>query len=221
LALSALILDFDGLVIDSESAVLQSWQEMFAAHGHELPLAEWLTTIGTREAAWEPMAALDALVGRRLDWDRLEPERRARSQELADELQPLPGVVAALDSATALGLRLGVASSSSRRWVGGHLSRLGLLKRFGVVVTRDDVTRSKPDPEVYLLACETLDVAPRDALGIEDSAFGVQAARAAGLRVVAVPGALTRWMDFSEADEVLASLGAFDLDAYVRHARNR
>lgn len=212
-----LVLDFDGLVIDSEQTSLRAWQELYAAHGGELPLAQWLTLIGTSDGLFDVRGELERQAGRALAWERLEPQLRARERELADELPLLPGVAALLDNARAIGLALGVASSSSRRWVEGHLGRLGIRDRFGAVLTRDDVVRTKPDPALYLAALEALGLAAADALAFEDSPNGVLAARAARMRVVAVPGALVRDLAFAPADAMLPSLDAMPLRELLEH----
>ena len=100
---------------------------------------------------------------------------------------------------------MGIASNSSRRWVAGHLERLG-LDGWACVRCREDVARAKPAPDLYLSAVECLEVAPWEALAVEDSGAGVMAAKAAGLACVAVPSALTASHDFSQADLMLGSL---------------
>lgn len=184
--ISALVFDFDGVIVDSEAAVLQAWSELYAEHGAELPLEQWLGTIGTRDAPWEPGRHLEAFLGRELDWASLDERRRAREIELVRALPLLPGVERWLADAERLGLRLAMASSSSLRWVGGHLRDRGLSERFEVLVTREDASRSKPDPEPYLVALARLGVSAGAALAVEDSANGVASAVAAGMRVVAV-----------------------------------
>ena len=203
--LRALVLDFDGLMVDTESTALESWQELYRAHGATLPLDEWATTIGTWHAAWSPERDLASRIGRPLT-DAELAERRARERELSLAQPLLPGVVALLDAADGVGLGLAIASSSSRAWVERHLDARGLLGRFACVLTRDDVERTKPDPALYVAALGCLGVDADDALALEDSALGVAAAKAAGLCVVAVPGPLTRDGDFSAADVVVGSL---------------
>ena len=128
------------------------------------------------------------------------PARRGAQAECAADLEPLPGVVALRDAVVADGLPVAIASSSPVDWIEGHLAEQGLLERFPVRATGDEVRRTKPDPAVYLLACERLGVDPATAVAIEDSVNGVAAAKAAGMAAVAVPGSLTRGMDFSHAD---------------------
>ena len=205
--LKALVLDFDGLMVDTEATSLRSWQELYRANRQELPLDLWVTLIGTWDAAFNPAAYLESLIGRELT-DEEHAERYAREQALAAQQPLLPGVLRHLDAAEELGVALAVASSSSRRWVEGHLVRLGIRDRFACIRARDDVTLTKPDPELFAEALACLGVAPDEALAYEDSVHGLVSAKAAGLRCVVVPGPLTRDSDFSAADAVLDSLAA-------------
>ncbi len=211
----ALILDFDGLIIDSETAVAGAWAEIFASEGLEFPDELWRSMVGTRENDGVLWVELERLAGHTLDTESLDAIRRARGVELSDELPALPGVTSLIERARELDLSLAVASSSSRWWVSGHLERLGLTERFDVVCTREDAARSKPYPDVYLEALATLGVAADHAVAFEDSAPGVAAAKAAGLCVVAVPGSYTEHMDFSQADRVLGSLERLSLEALL------
>jgi beta-phosphoglucomutase-like phosphatase (HAD superfamily) len=125
-------------------------------------------------------------------------------------------VVERIAEAKALGLKLGVASSSTTDWVKGHLARLGILERFDCVTCRDDVANVKPEPDLYLAALECLGVAASDAIAIEDSPNGVTAAKVAGMRCVAVPNSITARLDLSHADVILASLADTTLLDLVR-----
>jgi HAD superfamily hydrolase (TIGR01509 family) len=201
----ALVFDFDGLMVDTEATSLQSWQELYAQHGQELPLDLWVTLIGTWDATFNPTVYLEQRIGRELTAAE-HAERYSRELALAAQMPLMPGVLAHLDAADERGLPMAVASSSSRQWVEGHLAGHGLRERFACVLTRDDVTATKPDPELYLAAVACLGVAPGDALAYEDSAHGVTAAKDAGMWCVAVPGPLTAQSDFSRADRVLRTL---------------
>jgi putative hydrolase of the HAD superfamily len=114
-----------------------------------------------------------------------------------------------------LGLRLAVASSSSRAWVLGHLQRLGIEAHWDVVRCREDVARTKPAPDLYLAVIAALGMAPQEALALEDSANGIAAAKDAGLRCVAVPNALTAGMDLGRADARLVSLAETPLESLL------
>jgi len=207
----ALIFDFDGLIIDSEVPVAESWREIFEREGVPFPEDLWRTMVGTRENDDVLWNELERLTGRRFPAEQLEPPRRARSIELASCLGPLPGIIDMLDFAASVGVPVAIASSSSSGWVRGHLERLGLLARFAIVCTKEDASRTKPDPAVYVEVVRRLGVDASHAVAFEDSAPGVASAKAAGLIVVAVPGSFTEDMDFSAADLVLGSLGEREL----------
>lgn len=221
--IAALILDFDGLIVDTETPALESWQRIYGEHGHELGLAEWAGALGTSHG-FDALAHLAALV------DQVDPPRAARlraeaaavlarRQQLKVELSStqalLPGVTALLDQAAAAGMPAAVASSSSRAWVEGWLEQLGILRRFALTRTADDVARTKPDPALFLSAAAGLGQPPAACLVFEDSPNGILAARAAGCPVVAVPGTVTRQLQLPPADLVIPSLDAMPLAEIV------
>lgn len=222
--LQALIFDFDGLIIDSEITVLMSWQELYQEYGYELPVAEWLRCIGTvyGDDTFDPRENLERQFGRPIDWEAEEAKRFEREIELV-ELQPvLPGVTRLITEAKASGLKLAVGSSSPHRWVDAHLKRLGLWQQFDVVVCGDDVPHVKPEPDVFLLAAQKLDVDPAGCIVLEDSPHGAVAAQFAGMFCVVVPNRLTRRMNVSAAGMVidsLADISLADLQAAVAQQR--
>jgi HAD superfamily hydrolase (TIGR01509 family) len=204
----ALVFDFDGLILETETPVFESWQEVYREHGYELPREIWDEIIGGGHV-FDPRAHLEERIGRPLEAAVVE-RRAARRTEMVEALDVLPGVIEYVLAATELGLKLGVASSSSRRWVTGHLERLGLTQ-FECIRCADDVEHAKPAPDLYLAVCDCLGVAPETAIAFEDSANGIAAAKAAGLRCVAVPNAMTAGLDLSAADLRLDSLAAMPL----------
>jgi len=215
-----LIFDFDGLILDTEMPVYQSWVNLYRIFGMELPFDEWAGIIGTSSAEhFDPFDRLEAQLGRKLERERLAAQR------LEDELaqvarQPvLPGVEDLIAEAESRGLKLGVASSSTRSWVEGHLTRLGLVGHFAVIVTAEDVPRTKPDPALFRLALERLGLGAGEAIVLEDSPNGVSAAKAAGIFTVAVPNPLTAQLNLSHADVVVNSLADVSLDALLRWGR--
>jgi HAD superfamily hydrolase (TIGR01509 family) len=117
----------------------------------------------------------------------------------------LPGIEEWLTEARRLGLKLGIASSSTRQWVMGHLDRLG-LGGWDCIRCREDTVRAKPDPDLYLAVLDCLGIGPGQAIAVEDSLNGLAAAKAAGLFCVAVPCSMTAHMDLSAADLRLGSL---------------
>ena len=152
---------------------------------------------------FDPCGRLSELVGEKLDRDALE--REVREPYLAAcETQPLlPGVVDLLEEARSIGLGTAVASSATRGWVTGWLGKHGIGGLFDAVCGREDVPRVKPAPDLFLLAALRLGVAPPTCLVFEDSPNGIRAARAAGMRCVAVPNPVTRPLDLGGPDLVL------------------
>lgn len=208
----ALVFDFDGLILETETPSYDTWAEIYREHGHELPLDRWFDYIGREGGYFDAGDHLAALVGEGFDRDAARSRRDSRKTELIATLDVMVGVREYVADAKRLGLRLAVASSSSRSWGLGHLERLRLDAEWDAVRTRDDVARTKPAPDLYLSAVAALRVAPKEAVAFEDSANGIAAAKDAGLLCVAVPNALTAGMDLSRADLRMGSLADTPLE---------
>ena len=200
----AVIFDMDGLLLETEDLWHAAESELFRRHGATFTHEDQLALIGTSPE-----------VSSRYYAERLgAPEERGR--ELFDEMIALmhesvrrevgarPGAVELVARLRELNVPLGLASNSPRYLVDDALATAGLAGAFDAIVTTDDVKRSKPAPDIYLLACERLGVSPSDALALEDSVSGVAAAKAAGLTCIAVP--LFAETDVSAADRVVDSL---------------
>lgn len=216
----ALVFDFDGLILDTEGPIYLSWQELYASYGFPLPFEVWSTTIGSAEAEFDPARELQRLVGQELDWGRIEAERQRRELALIAQQPLLPGVEQILQDARRLGLKMGVASSSSCQWVESHLRERDLREYFDVVRAADDVHLTKPDPELYLAVLRELGVHGTEAVALEDSPNGIRAAKAAGMHCVAVPNHLTRQLVLDEADLRLESLAEMPLEVLLQQIEN-
>ena len=207
----ALIFDFDGLILDTETPELRAWQQMYREHGSELPIEVWADCIGRPHGYFDPYAYLEELSGRPVDRETMRIRRRAVSRGLLAKEGPMPGVETYLRQAEELGLKAAVASSSTTEWVRGHLDRLFLSQWFHSFTCAEHTTTHKPDPEPYRCALRSLGVSAWEAFALEDSPNGVKSAKAAGLYCVAVPNPVTGMLDLSEADLVLPSLEALTL----------
>lgn len=207
LPIRAILFDFDGLIVDTESVGYQTWKELYAQHGHDLAVETYAQAIGTEfNDIYDPRRDLDMLMGRTLQWPELELQRIERERELRGTLVTLPGVVDRLEEARALGLPCAVASSSPLSWVGWWIDQLGLRSYFHHLTTVDDTGKVKPDPSLFLHASGRLGVEPENVLIFEDSLNGLRAAKAAGMRCIAVPGPMTRHLDFEGAFREVRSL---------------
>ncbi len=209
--LQAILFDFDGTILETETPDYQSWQECFGDYGCELPKALWATYIGTASGTFDPYTRLEQQSGQLIDRSALRIRRRQRFHELV-ALEPLrPGVVSLLEAATQHGIRLAVASSSTRDWVEKNLAARNLRHYFEFVYTANDVAVVKPDPALYLLVLKALQVEAAHAIAIEDSLNGLTAAKRAGLKCIVTPHGMTQHMDFALADRVIDSLAEIPL----------
>ncbi len=215
----ALIFDFDGTILDTETPDHQAWRLEYADHGVELPLELWTRTIGTNGSdIFEPHAFLEARLGRTLDRATLAARRRERLMALIAAERPRSGVAAWMTGAREAGMGLAVASASSRGWVETHLRGIALFDSFDHLACGNEVDRVKPAPDVYELALGKLGLAPHEAIAIEDSMNGVAAAKAAGIFCVATPNRMTAGLDLSAADIRVDSLAELPLADAIRAA---
>ena len=214
----ALILDFDGLILDTETPLLRSWCEIYQQAGMTVSMKAWAGLLGAVADPPEAYALLENHLGHSIDRDRLRTKRLARELEFLQGEVVMDGVNALLSEASERGLLLGVASSSERSWVEGHLKHLGLDGWFQTIITADDVEQTKPAPDLYNRALCALDVKPGNAIAFEDSLHGVRAAKSAGLFVIAVPNEVTRHLPMTEANLIVGSIAEKTLDEYIIHA---
>jgi HAD superfamily hydrolase (TIGR01509 family) len=207
----ALVFDYDGLIVDSETPEYESWRFVFEAHGQRLAVEDWARVVGG--AAFVDMRReLEGRLGRSIrDWERHEARRVEYCRALFEKQELLPGVRRLFEEGRRRGWALGVASNSPSAWVLHGLRRFGLETYVGALRALDTARRPKPHPDPYLEVLAELGGIAARSFAFEDSAPGVAAARAAGLTVVAVPNRLTRHHDLGAAHHVLESLEQFQL----------
>lgn len=214
----AVIWDFDGTILDTEWPAFEAASREYRRLGLDLSVDDWQETIGTadHEPWWEDLRRQAGGLGD--DEDVMLKRYRTLKNEMTDAAVLLPGVQDTFTRSDALGLRSALASSSPVTWVQRHTTRHGLWNRFCAVATRTDVgqSRTKPEPDLFLLAAERAGLEPSECLVIEDSRHGITAARSAGMSTIAVPNRLTCGQDFAHADVVLDSLENLDLEGMVR-----
>lgn len=212
--IKALIFDFDGLILDTETPEYQTWQSIYREHGFELPQEEWGKIIGGYGLSnFDAAEHLVQLTQGRLDPAALRERHRSESAVLTLAQPILPGVMNYINDAKQLGLKLAIASSSRHDWVEGHGGRLGIVDCFDRIICADDVApgRTKPNPDLFLLALDRLEVRNDEAIVFEDSPNGVKAARSAGIFVVAVPNQVTSLLSIENANLTLTALSDLSL----------
>lgn len=218
-SIRALLFDFDGLILDTESPEVEVWKRIYAEYGFEYPMQLWSTIVGTWDrVAFEPAQYLHDLANDSLDVVALRERHREESDVLIAQEPVGAGIEDYMTAARRMGIRLGIASSSPRAWVEPHLARLGLASRFDCLITSDLVAvgRTKPRPDLYLKALDTLGVTAEQAIAFEDSPHGLAAARAAGIFAVAVPNPATSSLDLGTANLVVKSLASLPLEELIK-----
>ena len=218
--IKALIFDFDGLILDTETPEFRAWQAIYGEHGVEMPIEQWGRIIGgLGQSHFDAAIHLAELTSGGADAALMRGRHRSTSDELIRSQSVRPGVLDLLTEARLRRMGLAVASSSPHAWVDTHLTRLGLFDRFDHVICAGDVPtgRTKPYPDLFLKAMETLGVRADEAVAFEDSPNGVKAACAAGLFVVAVPNPITSMLTFEGESlrvDLLANLPMSKLQSY-------
>jgi len=202
--LEALIFDFDGLIIGSERVEADCIIEIVAEWGHTLSYADFGHLFGSVDAheQWDDL--LGTVCGRSVT--ELDARLSTMTSSIKDELPLLPGVRELLDLADDRGLRVGIGTGNTIAKLEQRLGRHGVFDRFHAVVTRAEVTRGKPAPDIYLEVARRLEARPHACLVLEDSAVGCEAALAAGMRVIACPSVVTAHCDFPAGVRRIASL---------------
>ncbi|WP_390581102.1 HAD family hydrolase [Paenibacillus illinoisensis] len=210
--IKAFILDFDGLILDTETPWYYAFRDIYQEHGIELGLDLWSKNVGTDFEEFHPFLYLEQALQRPIDHDQIKLLSEQKYTSYLGQATILPGVHELLRTAREKGIQLAVASSSTRDWVHGYLHKLGIFKQFAVIHTAEDVKRVKPDPELYLLALHSLGIEASEAVVFEDSPNGLKAAKAAGIRCVIVPNEVTRDLEFQLHDLRLSSLAEIDVE---------
>jgi len=218
--LKALIFDFDGLILDTETPEVLVWQSIYREHGFDLPVNEWEKTIGGYGLSnFDAADHLSHLSQGRLDAATMRIRYRRESDTLIHASEIMPGVINIIEQARAQGVAVAIGSSSPHSWVDAHAKRLGIFHYFKYIICQDDVApgRTKPNPDIYLKVLDMLKVQNTEAVVFEDSLNGVEASRRAGIFVVAVPNPLTAKMGVSGDLTVssIANLSLQDLQAKI------
>lgn len=206
--MQAIVFDFDGLILDTETPEFTAWQSVFADHGLVLPTEWWGQFMGRGVdmiTEW-PIDLLDRLVENEIDREAIHGECRARCLAEIDRQTIRPGVVDLLDDCEREGVRVAIASSSKHHWVESYLEKVGLQSRFDIICCADDVEKAKPFPDLYLMALDRLGLEASDAIALEDSPNGIAAALAAGMFVFVIPNPATALLDISRASARLDSM---------------
>ena len=208
----ALDFDFDGLILDTETPLIDAYGDVHARHGVAFDRGMFLRHVGHADYTFDPWHGFSP----HADRAALEVERQGLKEGRMLQQTILPGVMALLDDARKLQLRIGLASNSEHDWCEGHLKRLGLFDRFEFFACREDVASPKPEPDLYRLVLNRFGLRGFEAIAFEDSHTGSLAAKRANLWCVAAPNASTAHHDFAHVDLQVASLAEVNLAALAK-----
>ncbi|MFS0781684.1 HAD family hydrolase [Bacillus sp. 1P06AnD] len=220
--IKAIIFDFDGLIIDTETMWYEAYNEMFRENSSELLLEEFVNCIGTSDEALDEV--IQTRLGGHASLVDIKEGAALKHQEKMKDPVVREGVEAYIDAAREAGYKLAIASSSSLEWVSSFLDQAGLKDKFDFFTTKDEVEKVKPSPELYLKTLDKLQVEPSEALIFEDSLNGLTAALDAGIACVVVPNPVTGSLPFKGHAyrlESMADMPLADLIGIVEKAGER
>ncbi len=195
----AVVFDMDGVIFDSERAVMNCWLELAQKYDIKDIEKPYFACVGTTMARTREIML--ETYGADFPYDEYAKESSNIFHEKYDDgrLPMKPGVVELLSFLKSNGKRIALASSTRRETVIKELKWADIIEYFDVIICGDMVTRSKPAPDIFLKACQELGVSPENAYAIEDSYNGIRAAHAGGLRPIMVP-------DLLQADDEMREL---------------
>lgn len=198
--IKAIIFDFDGTIIDTETAWYNAFRDAYKEHGVELTLEQYSGCIGTSLHAFNPYEYLMTDLKLPIDKQAFRESVQLQHSALMQSEEVRSGILDYLNFAQDSGLKIGLASSSARVWIDKYLERLEIAHYFECIRTADDVTKVKPDPELYKQALAGLNVEADEAVAIEDSPNGARAASAAGMSCIIVPNTITKSLEFDKSN---------------------
>lgn len=208
--LKAVIMDFDGVIIDTEVVWYEIYKDWFKKNkDYQLSVQEFLTCVGSQEEElfWKLEKEQKIVVDR----GKFKEDVTQGFIEQSNKLPPKEGVVQFIQAIKCEGLKLALATSATRKKPVSHLNRLGLMEYFDIIVTAEDVKRIKPFPDLFQEAARRLAITPVEALVVEDSENGLRAGINAHMKVLVVPNEVTKASDFCGYYKQVESLSAVDI----------
>ncbi len=219
--IKALIFDFDGTIIDTETAWYITFRDAYKKYGVDLTLEQYSQCLGTSLHSFNPYNYLKTHYNIPIDLDEFRNSVKERHTQMMQTESIRPGILKFLESAKAQGFKIGIASSSERSWIDRFVKLHGIEDYFECFCTADTVKKVKPNPELYLQALKKLNIAPSEALAIEDSPNGARAAVSAGIPTVVIKNTITKQLPFDIGHHTIDSLASFELDELVEHIQQK
>lgn len=215
MTLKSIIFDHDGLMVDTEPLQSRAWIKILEKYGKtpEIYGNGLVHKVGiTIDENWD---LLKLKYGIMKGTKYLEEQRSSIYKELLNQTRPMAGLTELLGrlrkEKKSKKIKIAIASSSNREYIEMVVNNFGIVDDFDVIVSGKDVAIGKPAPDIYNTAAQLLGVNPENCIVIEDSRIGVEAAKAARMKVIAIPNRYTEEQDFTNADLVLSTLKHIDL----------
>ena len=199
----AVVFDMDGVIFDSERATMECWMELADKYGIENMEKSFMYCLGTTKARTKEI--MHEIYGEKFLFDEFAKEASLMYHSKYDggRLPMKKGVVELLEFLSSDNKKIALASSTRRSTVLSQLEDAGIIKYFDAVVCGDMVERSKPEPDIFLKACEMINVSPEKAYAIEDSYNGIRAAYAGNMHAIMVPDLLPPNGETEELAEII------------------
>jgi len=205
----AILWDMDGVISDSYPLHYASWQETFARRGIQITKQDFTELFGVRNDL-----IVRTVMGNQLSDQEVaqivQEKEEAFRRKAAGQIKPFPGVLKLLKALKQGNFKVGLVSSAPKQNIELVVNELDLTDIFDCIVSGQEVSESKPNPQIFLCGAQKVGASPNDCLVIEDSPLGVKAARAAGMKCLAVTNTHPR-DKLSEANMVVDSLENVDL----------
>ncbi|WP_277585253.1 HAD family hydrolase [Psychrobacillus antarcticus] len=218
--MKGVIFDFDGLIVDTETTWYEAFKEIFwESHEIDLELVGYSECIGTGNDVL--YRYFREIAGNSVNCELLEDLAAIRYEDMMKTPVLREGVKEYLDEAKQKKLKIALASSSSKEWVHNYLGQLNIIDYFEIINTKDDVSKIKPDPELYSKTLMDLGLSPKETIVFEDSLNGLSAAKQAGIRCVIVPNNVTRNLKFENFDDRIDSMGEITLSELLQRIERK
>lgn len=212
--IKAVIFDFDGLIIDTESLWFEVYEQA-AKDIFDIDIDIWnfAEAVGTSEEPY--LQLIEEQTGYPIDRNAFLIQVRNMFQQRVSTLEPREGVRDYIAYAKSNNYKIGLATSSTYEWVYKFLTKFELIDNFDVIKTADIVGTKKPNPRVYLEVLKALEVTAKNAIAFEDSLNGFKAATGAGISTILVPNRLTSYIEFPPNNLILSSMGVLSLKEVI------
>ncbi|MCJ8008323.1 HAD family hydrolase [Lederbergia wuyishanensis] len=213
--IKAVIFDFDGTIIDTETPWFEIYQTVLKDDYHfDLTLEEFVKIVGTTNDTL--FDKIDQTLKEPMDRLLFKERTHEHYLKIKDDLPLRDGFLETLQRIQENGIKLAIASSSHREWIVGFLEKYNLTEYFPIICSAEDVEEVKPNPALYIKAIEALGIEPDEAVAVEDSVNGSLAAIRAGINCLIIPNDVTKSLTFHENAKLIQSYAEFDCDHYLR-----